>query len=443
MKKLNNLSESEFLKLFFAFVGVVFLAAAVCMPDRAEMLTGFWTILSSPAKVSTNYFAVGGYAATFLNMGLVALIYFGLFTGLKANANNVSTLGLLLTVGFAAWGINVLNIWPTILGVVVYGLVKKEKLSGLANAMLYCTGIAPIISDMLLRYPNAETVGFNLLGLLLALIVGLFIGFCLPAGLGHAPKVHKGFDLYSAAVPIGMMAFILQGTLYKTMGIALPAAPGADTLAVADAVIVNTFCAVFFGACIVLALAMGYGVKDYWKMITGDFVPSVSAGHGNAALLMNVGVYGLMILAYYDIIGASFNGVTFGCIFCMLACCNSGSNPATVWPIMLGYVAASLGFGWFSQLLGGSFSLGINAQAIVIGLCFANGLSPIAGKYGWHWGTLSAVLHYLLVSSVPNLHGGFCLYNGGLTAALICIFLVPVIEKFAMTKEEKKALAEK
>ena len=29
------------------------------------------------------------------------------------------------------------------------------------------------------------------------------------------------------------------------------------------------------------------------------------------------------------------------------------------------------------------FTLAINAQAIVIGLCFANGLSPVAGSYGW------------------------------------------------------------
>lgn len=440
MNKIKNLSESDFLKLFFCFVGLFFVAAALCMPDRAQMLTGFVNILTQPCKVTTNYFAVGGYAGTFLNMGLVTLIYWGLFTALKANANNVSTLGLLLTLGFAAWGINVLNIWPTILGVVLYGLVKKEKLGNLVNAMMYSTGIAPIISEMLLRYPNADTVGFNLLGLVLALVVGIFIGFCLPAGLGHAPKVHKGFDLYSAAVPIGMMAFILQGTLYKTMGVALPGAPGADTLAVASQLTVNIFCVVLFGACVVLALVMGYGFKDYWKLLSGDFVPSISAGYGNAAMLMNVGMYGLFILAYYNLIGASFNAVTFGCIFCMLACCNSGSTPATVWPIMLGYVLGSFGFGWFSQLLGGSFTLGINAQAIVIGLCFANGLSPIAGKYGWHWGVVAAVLHYLLVSSVPNLHGGFCLYNGGLTAALICIFLVPVLEKFAKTKEEKREL---
>jgi hypothetical protein len=27
----------------------------------------------------------------------------------------------------------------------------------------------------------------------------------------------------------------------------------------------------------------------------------------------------------------------------------------------------------------------INAQAIAIGLCFANGLSPITSKYGWFY----------------------------------------------------------
>ena len=48
------------------------------------------------------------------------------------------------------------------------------------------------------------------------------------------------------------------------------------------------------------------------------------------------------------------------------------------------------------------------------------------------------MLHYLLVTSVPKLHGGFCLYNGGFTAALICLILVPELEKFFRTKEERK-----
>ena len=439
MNKLKNLSEGSFLKLLFAFLTGAFLIGAVCMPDRAQMFTGLWQILSQPSKVSTNYFAVGGYAATFLNMGLVALISLGLFVVCKGTPNNVSTLAFILTLGFGSWGINILNIWPTILGVVIYGMIKKEKMGSLVNAMLFSTGIAPLITDLLIRYPHAEVVGFNLPGLLVALLVGFVIGFFLPAGLAHSPKVHKGFDLYSAALPIGMTAFFLQATLFKTMGVALPAAPSADTLQVASPLIVNIFCCTVFGLCIVFAFLLGCKPKDYWRLLSDPAtVNNFSSTYGNATFLMNVGVYGLFILGYYNLVGATFNGVTFGIIFCMLACCNSGSHPGNVWPIMLGYVVSSFVFGWLSQLAGGPFTGAVNAQAICVGLCYANGLSPIADKYGWRYGFIASVMHYLLVTSVPTLHGGYCLYNGGFTAALICLILVPELERFFKTKDERK-----
>ena len=439
MKKLNNLSEHSFLKLFFGFITACFLIGAVCMPDRATMFSGLWQILSQPCKITTNYFSVGGYAATFLNMGLVALICTVLFCMPGATPNNVSTLAFLLTVGFCSWGIHILNIWPTILGVVIYGLVKKEKLSSLVNPMLFSTGIAPLISELLLRYPNAETVGFNLMGGVLTLVVGIAIGFFLPAGLANAPKVHKGFDHYSAAVPVGMTAFVLQAILYKTMGVDVSAFGTTGSMDVASRLTVNVFCCAVFGLCVVLALLMGCKPKDYWQLLKDPgYGVSFSSKYGTATMLMNVGVYGLFILAYYNLIGASFNGVTFGIIFCMLATCNSGSHPGNVWPIMLGYVAASFLFGWLSGLAGGTFAMAINAQAIMVGLCYANGLSPISGKYGWQYGRAAAVLHYCMVTTVPSLHGGFCLYNGGFTAALVCLFLVPVLERFCKTKEERR-----
>ncbi len=440
MNKIKNLSESAFLKLFFAFFSLCFLVAAPMMPDRANMFSGLWQIVSQPSKLSTNYFAVGGYAATFLNMGLVGLICVGLFVLFKGTASNASNLAVLLTVGFGSWGINILNIWPTIFGVMVYGLVKKEKMGGLVNAMLFSTGIAPLITDLMIRYPNAEAVGFNLAGIALSLLVGFIIGFFLPAGLANSPKVHKGFDLYSAALPIGMTAFFLNATLFKTLGVTLPAGADAAQLQVASQSTVNIFCIAVFSLCIVFAFVLGCKPKDYWKLLSDPaLVTNFSATYGNAVFLMNVGVFGLFILGYYNLIGASFNGITFGIIFCMLSTCNSGSHPGNVWPIMLGYVLASTVCGWLSTLAGGTFSLAINAQAICVGLCYANGLSPIADKYGWRYGVLAAVMHYLLVTSVPTLHGGFCLYNGGFTAALICIILVPELERFARTKDERKA----
>ena len=447
MKKLNHLSEGSFLKLVFGFLSVCFLIGALCMPDRASMISGLWQILSQPSKISANYFAMGGYAATFLNMGLVGLCSLLLFVVFKGTPNNASTLAVILTIGFGSWGINILNIWPSILGVMVYCLVKKDKFGPNVNAMLFSTGIAPLITDLMIRYPNAEAIGFNLPGIGLSLLVGLVIGFFLPAGLAHSPKVHKGFDLYSAALPIGMTAFFLNAVLFKTLGVSLPKALSdiaPESMQVASQSVANIFCCTVFGLCIVFALLMGCKPKDYWKLLTDPaLVNNFTSTYGNAVFLMNMGVFGLFILGYYNLIGATFNGITFGIVFCMLACCNSGSHPGNVWPIMLGYFVASTVCGWISPLVGGNFTLAINAQAICVGLCYANGLSPISDKYGWQYGFVAAIMHYLLVTSVPTLHGGFCLYNGGFTAALICLILVPELERFCKTKEEKKALKTK
>ena len=441
MNKIKNLSEGSFLKLLFAFLSVFFLAAAFFMPDRATMLSDFWNILSQPSKLTCSYFATGGYAATFLNMALVGFISLALFLVFKGTPNNVSTLAFILTLGFGSWGINVLNMWPSVFGVWLYCLVKKEKFGANVNAMLFSTGIAPLLTDLMIRYPHAEVVGFNLPGIALSLFVGAIIGFFLPAGLTHSPKVHKGFDLYSAALPIGMTAFFLNATLFKTLGVTLPAGAAAEQLQVASPLIVNTFCGILFGLCVIFAFALGCKPKDYWRLLTDPaLVNNFSSTYGNATFLMNLGCFGLFILGYYNLIGATFNGVTFGIIFCMVCTCNSGSHPGNVWPIMLGYVVASTVFGWLSPLVGGTFTLPVNAQAICVGLCYANGLSPIADKYGWKYGFLAAVMHYLLVTSVPTLHGGFCLYNGGFTAALICLILVPELERFSHTKDERKAM---
>ena len=60
-------------------------------------------------------------------MGLVALIMVVLFHVTKTKVNNVSTLAFFLTLGFCSWGIHVLNMWFTMLGVVISNFIKKEK----------------------------------------------------------------------------------------------------------------------------------------------------------------------------------------------------------------------------------------------------------------------------------------------------------------------------
>ena len=442
MKKLKSLSESSFLKLFFVFIAAALLIAAVCMPDRAEMFSGLIKILTGPTNSSTNFLSVGGYAATFLNMSLVALAMAALYHFTKTTVNNVATMAFLLTLGFCSWGIHILNMWFTIGGVVVGNLIKKEKPMANVNAMLFTTGVAPIISDLLLRYPSAEVIGFNLLGFVLAVLAGIITGIVVSSGLSHSPAVHKGFNLYSAALPVGVSALLLNGLFYKLPGIDVPGS--LSDASVASQSTVNIFCIALFASFVLIALAMGCSPKDYWNLLKNrNQVNNLSGTLGNGVFLMNAGVYGLFILAYYNLIGATFNGITLGLIFCMLCTCNSGSRPSNVWPILLGYVVASFAFGWFSSLLGGSFSLVINAPAIVVGVCYANGLSPICDKYGWQYGFAAAVIHYSIVTLVPGLHGSFCLYNGGFTGIFVCIILIPVLERYCKTKEARAALKAK
>ena len=226
MNKIKNFSEGSFLKLLFGYLSAAFLIGAVCMPDRAQMFSGLVQILTQSSKLTCSYFAIGGYAATFLNMALVGLISLLLFVVFKGTPNNVSTLAFILTLGFGSWGINVLNIWPSIFGVVLYALVKKEKLGANVNAMLFSTGIAPIITDLMIRYPHAEVVGFNALGIFLALLVGFVIGIFSSShvwiggsGRGHPPR--------SACRPVypGQASFLCRSSQRPWFG---PSAGKAD-----------------------------------------------------------------------------------------------------------------------------------------------------------------------------------------------------------------------
>ena len=439
MRSIQKMSESSFLRLFFFVFSSFFFVAAFFMPDRADMIPGLLRIIQNPTLSSTNAFSIGGFAATFLNMGLLGFICSLLYCIPGDKPNHEAVLVTLLTIGFGSWGIHILNIWPTMLGVVLYCIVKKEPLGNYTNLMMLTTGLAPFISEILVRYPYNHVVSISFPRILLALVVGIPAGFTIPAGLRNAPNVHKGLTIYSAALPVGMAAFLMQSILYRVMGVDIPNA--VSDLHVASPFIVNTFCCILFGSLFLAALLLGCRPKDYWQlMVDPKVVTNFSATYGNAVMLMNTALFGFFILGYYNLIGAEFNGVTFGVIFCMLCTCNAGSHPSNVWPIMLGYALIA----WVFQLLApyahGNFTLYLNSQPIIVGLCYANGLSLLSDKYGWFWGMVGAMLHYCMVTTTPLVHGGMCLYNGGFTTGLVCLLLMPTLEKIVDPKLVRRAL---
>ncbi len=445
MKERLKNSDNALRALFWAFTVLCF-AAALIAPDRAEMFAGLKRICTQSGQVVKSYFdaTYGGISGTFLNMTLVCLACSAIYCLPGSKPDGLSALAFFLTAGFCFWGTTILNIWFSMVGVVLYAILKKQRIGTLSNALLFSTGIGPLITEMLFRYPYFKDVTewnthFTFGGFLIALAVGIFIGFMLPAGLGHSPKMHLGFDLYSAAVPIGFTAFFLRALLYKNFVPDVPAAQGVGLSDTSNTMVCYLFCTVVFGLAIVVGLLSGGG-KQYLALLKDSgYSVDYTSKYGFSTTLLNLGVYGAFIVLYYTIIGAVWNGATIGVTFCMVACFAKGSHPRNVWPIMVGYVAASFLTKGVCALTGADFTLAINAQAIVIGLCFANGLSPIVGTYGWPFGIAFGMIHYFLVSSVPLMHGAFCLYNGGFTAGISCMLFMPVVQSFFKPLAERKA----
>ena len=438
MKEKMKTPESA-LRILFAAFTVLCLIAALVMPDRSDMLAGVGRICTQSGQTVKSYFDVsyGGFAGTFLNAALVCAVCLAVYCLPGAKPDGVSALAFFLTAGFCFWGITILNIWFSFAGVAMNCLVKKKSVGSMANAMLFSTGLAPLITEMLFRYPGEAWHGWTAGGVVLALAVGVFVGFLLPAVLPHAPNMHKGYDLYNAAVPIGLTAFFLRALLYKVF---LPAPPASENVGIGSSfgAVCNTFCIVVFALAVFFGLLLGGG-KSYGRLLrdTGRNADYLSK-YGSGTAILNFGVFGLFVVLYYNLIGANWNGATLGVVFCMVCCFAKGSHPWNVLPIMVGYALASLIAEFVCGLTGAEFSMALNAQAIVIGLCFANGLSPVAGEYGFFAGILFGMLHYTLVTCVPLLHGGFCLYNGGFTAAFCCFLFIPVMEHFFKTKTEKR-----
>ena len=100
-------------------------------------------------------------------------------------------------------------------------------------------------------------------------------------------------------------------------------------------------------------------------------------------------------------------------------------------PIIIGYVLAA-----------GCFSFQITTQAIVVGLCYAIAIVPIAGRFGSLMGIVAGFIHAAIVMSIATFHGGFLLYNGGFTCVFVVLMLLPVLEMF-FEPQDKLALLPK
>ena len=412
---MNTRKNRSILAIMLAYSAAALAAVPLCGPLSAS-LRGFAAILTAPAQLTIDYFLLGTTGGTFLNVGLVGFACTAVFAASGAALSGVSLMAFFLTIGFSFFGMNLLNIWPCILGAWLYTRAEREPFAAQVNIAVFSTALAPFVSEALFRYPAFG--GQPALRLLLAVALGALAGFLMPMLCRHSPSLHKGYTLYNAAAVAGFVGILLSSFMFRAAGVEIPSNTqigGEHRLAVLGFALGTSLTALTAGFFLNGRSAKGYGALLRSTGHRCDFTQSA----GVPLTLMHTGAFGLFATAYYVLTGAPMTGPTLGSIVCLLAIAPCGAHALNVLPIMLGYALAAR----FA-----SFTLG--TQAIVVGLCFAGALCPISGRFGALAGVLAGVMHACMVTSVVTFHCGLCLYNGGFTCGITAIVLVPVLETF-------------
>ena len=429
--------------------------AAAYSGEGAHLFSGFCILLTSPSKLVTDYFNLGGLGASFLNAALCGLAcnLMMLITRARPSANLLA--GYFLVIAHCFYGLNFVNMWPPFFGAFVFCLVFRKPFGKLLHLAMFATSLGPFISDLLFRYTLGERFDpahpqLTPLGVLLALLFGLGAGFIVPALLGGTTAMHRGFNLFKAGLAIGLFGMFAYALLYKTLGFPVPDVVVRDNPLYFDdgeryILFMNVFFVLIFAATLLLGFLgnkrsfRGYG--EIWRCdgLNEDF-PKM---FGMPLTLINIGVYGLFILVYMNAIffltaGVGFSGPSVGATIAAITFASSGQTPRTVWPIMLGYTLFSLLIGGVCFAAGVPLLWSLSAQGYINGFAFATGLCPFSGRYGWKVGTIAGMLHAILCTSTAAMHGGFVLYNGGLTSGLTALLLIPILDFYAV-KEKPSA----
>jgi len=446
-----RISNNITIRLYAMYVSVCFLIAtpiAAIYTADGDLLSGLKNIVFSPSQLVTDYFALGGLAATLLNAALCGLFCNIIMQISGSHATSTSFAGYMLVVAHAFYGLNVLNMWPPIIGVAVYCAVMKRSFRDNAHVAFFSTALAPFVSEFLFRYtPVTEGMHVSIPGIALSLLFGLAVGFVVPALLPGTATMHRGYSMYKAGLAIGLLGIFIYAFMYQTLGVQpgeVPVIHNPEYYALPYAY--RGFMNVFFLSLFLSTLLMGFLLNKSGFSGYGALIKSTGYGidylekFGMPLCLVNFALYGLGILAYLNVIfvlpeifpalpaGVGFTGATVGVTFAALTFSADGQHPRNVYPISIGYTALFVLVALISLLCGRQIPWTLSTQSYINGLAFATGLCPFAGKYGVKVGILAGFISAVICASTAAMHGGLVLYNGGFNAGLTALVLIPVLD---------------
>lgn len=392
---------------------ILFFVVGICTCQWREIIPGFLRILLASDILITDYFDIAGIGPTLVNVSIVTLVTVALlyWNKIPMTGGTVVTIGLMS--GFSFFGKNFFNMWFILGGTYLFCKIKKEAFSRFLNISLLSTALGPLISTLFFQN------GISWKGVLTSLGCGLLIGFVMPMLAVHTERLLHGLNLYNGGFAIGLLALVLV-PLLKSYGFqfntVLHWTTGKD----------KEIALFLFIACTGLIVG-GYFIDpknafcNYRTLLQrpgssrDDFIEL----DGMGAVLINMGINGILSMAYLFLIEGSLNGPTIGGILTVMGFSAKGKHARNIIPIMLGVALGGMTKQWMPS--------DPSAQLAAL---FGTTLAPIAGTYGILAGVAAGFLHSSVVLHAGLGYSGVNLYNNGFAGGITSIVLYSVLSSF-------------
>lgn len=413
---LNNLdrSENSIKKYVLLILPIAMFLLAFILDDIEQIGKGLYKIVLTEDLLLTDYLAVAGIGATFINSSILTFFNIYLLHKLKVPINGTAIAGVFIVAGFAFFGKNIFNVLPIYLGTFLYSKYQKRSFRSVLYITMFATALSPLVSQLAfgLKLPIQQ-------GLMLGVLFGVIIGFVVTPLSAHLVRAHDGYNIYNVGFTAGFIGTILIAIL---RGFGLDIETQLILSYEYDIILKFLLISLSITLIIIGYLLNNKSFKDFLDIfefsgrLVTDFVMLIGIGN----TFINMGIMGLISIFYVIISGGAINGPILGGILTIIGFSAFGKHPKNTIPVLLGVLTAGLVNIW-----------DVDSTLVIIAGLFGTTLAPIAGEYGVFAGFISGFIHLSVVMNIGFLHGGVNLYNNGFSGGIVASVLVPILDAFS------------
>lgn len=406
-RKKNQFMEDYWIILLLP---IIFIIIALILRSPMELFQDLKEIVLARDVLLIDYVALVGIGGSILNVAIVGLMSTLLLYKSDRKIDGMAIASIYTIMGFSFIGKNIINIIPIYIGGLIYSKHQDVELKETVITLIFATALSPLVSEFMFHFNLGPVYG-----LLAGTLVGIVIGYTIAPIAGHLFNFHKGYSIYNIGFVGGVIGTVVLAIL-RSFDIDIER----QLLVTGEFHSYILYFMIIFSVGLILAgvFRAKDSLEKYRELLaekgklSGDFKEK----YGEGAILINMGIVGLLGVVYVLVSKGNLNGATVSGILTMIGFAANVKSPKNTIPVLIGvFLAAHL-----------TIADSTSTAVIMTGL-YGTTLAPIVSDFGALAGLAAGFLHLCVGSNLIGLHNGVHLYNNGFSGGVVAGIMLPVL----------------